>query len=162
MQGEEFKKGKLGKVDERLSKEQAKAHPVWKVLARDQALLNDYVDYIFGEYQARFAKDTPLEDVRAMGVYPSSAQGNTPDLRAWYVDGLEYRSGAAGVRSVDRDIGRLLGISPEALSAPGQSASNIKSYTMADLQAVDKAIKGLEGTLHQDVLKPFVDLRKKL
>ena len=161
MQGEEFKKGKLGKVDERLSKEQAKAHPVWKVLARDQALLNDYVDYIFGEHQARFAKDTPLEDVRAMEVYPSSAQGNTPDLRAWFVSRLEYRSGA-GVKNVDCDNGRLLGIAPEALSAPGQSASNIKSYTMADLQAVDKAIKGLEGTLHQDVLKPFVDLRKKL
>jgi hypothetical protein len=33
---------------------------------------------------------------------------------------------------------------------------------MADLQAVDKAMKGLEGTLRPEVLKPFVDLRKKL
>ena len=35
LQGEEFKKGKLGKVNEGLTREQAKAHPVWKVLARD-------------------------------------------------------------------------------------------------------------------------------
>ncbi len=39
---------------------------------------------------------------------------------------------------------------------------NIKAYTLADLHAVDKAIKGLEGTLHSDVLKPFAELRKKL
>jgi len=32
---------------------------------------------------------------------------------------------------------------------------------MADLQVVDDAMQGLEGILHSDVLKPFVDLRKK-
>jgi len=41
-------------------------------------------------------------------------------------------------------------------------ASNIKAYTMADLQAFDNAMKGLEGILHPNVLKPFVELRKKL
>ena len=33
---------------------------------------------------------------------------------------------------------------------------------MADLQAFDGAVKGLEGTLQPNLLKPFVDLRKKL
>ena len=54
LQGEEFEKGKLGKVNEGLSREDVKAHPIWKVLARDQKLLNDYADYIFTEGKQRF------------------------------------------------------------------------------------------------------------
>ena len=156
LQGEEFKKGKLGKVNERLSREQAKAHPVWKILARDQALLNDYVDYIFAEGKQRFGNDT------AMGVFPSSAQGNTPDLRAWFVYRLEYRSNACGGFHLDYVSGRFLGIAPEALSAPGKGASNIKAYTMADLQSFDGAVKGLEATVRPELLEPFAQLRKKL
>jgi hypothetical protein len=47
LEGEEFKKGKLGKVDQLMSKKDVKAHPVWGALARNQALLNDYANYIF-------------------------------------------------------------------------------------------------------------------
>src|SRR3989338_5981320 len=79
LQGEEFKKGKLGKVNEALSKADVKSHPVWKTLARDQGLLNDYVDYIFAEGKERFGYDT------AMGVFPDSADDKSK-LRAWYVD----------------------------------------------------------------------------
>jgi len=156
LQGEEFKKGKLGKVDEQLSREQAKAHPVWKVLARDQALLNDYVDYIFAEGKERFGYDT------AMGVFQSSAQGNTPDLRTWCVLWLEGRSDALGRLLLGGSGGRFLGIAPEALSAPGKGASYIKSYTMADLQSFDGAVKGLEATVRPELLEPFAQLRKKL
>ena len=35
LQGEEFKKGNLGKTESPLSREDVEAHPVWKVLARD-------------------------------------------------------------------------------------------------------------------------------
>ncbi|MEK6898591.1 MAG: hypothetical protein AABW79_00660 [Nanoarchaeota archaeon] len=155
LQGEEFKKGKLGKTETPLSREDVKAHPVWKVLARDQTLLNDYTDFIFAEGKERFSYDT------AMGVYPDSA-GDAPKMRAWVVDWLEYGSYALGGGDLDYDDGRLLGIAPEALSAPGKGASNIKAYTMADLQAFDGAMKGLEGVLNPDVLKPFAALRKKL
>ncbi len=133
LQGEEFKKGKLGKTGDCMSREDVKAHPVWKVLARDQGLLNDYIDHIFGEYQARFAKGTPLEDIRAMRIFPRSANGNTPEMRAWYVNGLEYGSDAVGGSDLDDYLVRLVGIAPEALGAPGKGASNIKAYTMADL-----------------------------
>jgi hypothetical protein len=153
--GEEFKKGKLGKVNEALSRIDVKAHPVWKALARDQGLLNDYADYIFAEGKDKFGYDT------AMGIYPDSA-GDKTKLRAWCVYRLEVRSNANGRSSLDNDSGRFVGIAPEALSAPGKGASNIKAYTMADLQAVDKTMKGLERTLHPDVLKPFAELRKKL
>lgn len=155
LQGEEFKKGKLGKTESPLSREDVKAHPVWKVLARDQGLLNDYTDLIFAEGKERFSYDT------AMGIYPDSA-GDAPKMRAWVVYGLEDGSFAYGRLDLDDDYGRLLGIAPEALSAPGKGASNIKAYTMADLQAFDGAMKGLEGVLNSDVLKPFAALRKKL
>ena len=156
LEGEEFRKGNLGKINERMSKADVKAHPVWKVLARDQGLLDDYADHIFAEGKERFGYDT------AMGIFPSSANGETPEMRAWFVYRLENRSNALGRNDLDYDYGRLLGIAPEALSAPGKGASNIKAYTMADLQAVDEAMKGLEETLHPNVLKPFADLRKKL
>ena len=110
LQGEEFKKGKLGKANERLTREQAKAHPVWKVLARDQALLNDYVDYIFAEGKQRFSYDT------AMGVFSSSAQGNTPDLRAWCVGRLEDRSYAVGGYHLGYVGGRFLGIASKTFT----------------------------------------------
>ena len=64
--------------------------------------------------------------------------------------------------STGNDNGRLLGIAPEAQNASGKGASNITTYTMADLQKFDEAMKGLEGTLHPDILKPFDELRKKL
>src|SRR3989344_89220 len=162
LEGEEFKKGKLckkgklGKVNESLSREDVKAHPVWKVLARDQGLLNDYADYIFAEGKERFGYDT------AMGVYPDSASDDVK-MRAWYVYGLVGRSDAGGKVHLDCDYGRFLGIAPEALScSSGKGASNIKAYTMADLQAFDGAVKGLEATVRPELLEPFAQLRKKL
>jgi len=156
LEGEEFKKGKLGKTGDWLSRADVKAHPVWKALARDQALLNDYTDHIFTEAKEGLDYDT------AMGVFPGSAGGDTPEMRAWCVDGLEYRSDAIGRYDLDFSYGRLLGIAPEALSSPGKSVSNIKTYTMADLQAFDKGFTGLAKTVRPDVLKPFKDLREKL
>ena len=107
-----------------MSREDVKAHPVWKALARDPALLNAYADYIFGEYQASFAKDTHLKDVRAMGIFPGSCRGDTPEMRAWCVYGLESRSIADGRSVLDGSYGRLVGLAPEALSAPGRGGSN--------------------------------------
>jgi len=80
LQGEEFKKGKFGKIGDWLTKKDVKTHPVWKILSRDQALLDDYADYIFAEGKERFSYDT------AMGISPCSANGDTPEMRAWYVE----------------------------------------------------------------------------
>src|SRR3989344_7743745 len=139
-----FKKGKVGKINEQMSRKNVKAHPVWKTLARDQAQLDDYVDYSFAEGKQRFNYDT------AMSVFSSSAQGNTPEMRVWYVYGLEARSGVDGEEYLDFDFGCLPGIAPEVPNALGKGAS------------FDKIIKGLEGTLHPDVLKALAQLRKKL
>jgi len=143
LEGEEFKRDKIGKMGEWLSKKDVKSHPIWKSLARDQSLLNDYADYIFEEGKERFDYDF------FMGVFPDPRFDEYIKMRVWCVTGLENMVSALGGRNLDNIDGCLLGIAPEA-------------YTMADLQEVDKTIKRLEGTLHPDVLKPFVDLRKKL
>lgn len=156
MDGEEFKKGKLGKTENWMSKRDVKAHPVWKVLSRDQALLDDYADLIFAERKERFGYNN------AMGVFLGSVQGNTPEMRAWFVDRLEYGSGVYDGDGLDYGGGRLVGIAPEAQGAKISGAGNVRTYTMADLQAFDKAVKGLEGVINPKLLKPFADLRKKL
>lgn len=100
--GEEFKKGKIEKITE-LSKEAVKSHPVWKVLARDQGLLNDYIDYIFAEGK-RFGNH------KAMGIFPSFTQGNKTELRAWHVGELRGGSYAYGGHDLGSDYGRFVGI----------------------------------------------------
>ena len=107
LEGEEFKKGKLGKTGESMSKADVKAHPLWKVLARDQKLLNDYADYIFTEGKQMFGYDTEME------IFLVSANGETPEIRAWYFYGLENRSLAYGLGNIVNDFGRLLGIAPD-------------------------------------------------
>ena len=120
LQGEEFKKGKLSTTDAPLSREEVKAHPVWKFLARDQGLLNDYTDYIFGEYQARFAKGTSLEDVRAMGVFPDSAV--SPKMRACL---STAHTGLPAGGFVDGG-GRFVGRAGLVLPCQTSSASGVK------------------------------------
>ena len=157
LEGEEFKKGKLGKVDTRLSKKDVKAHPVWRALARDQALLDDYADYIFAEGKQRFNYDT------AMGIYPDSA-GDNPKMRAWLVNRLEYRADADGRINLDYDDWRFAGLAPEVLSAPGKGVGveGVRKYTMADLQALDKSIAGLEAFVKPELLEEIRGFRKKL
>jgi hypothetical protein len=99
----EFKKGKIGKVNEWLTNKEAKAHPVWKVLARDQTLLDDYVDYIFAEGRKRF--DYHI----GMGIYPDSA-GSNVKMKAWCVSRLGYKSNAIGRHALDYHRSHLLGI----------------------------------------------------
>ena len=77
----------LSKVTEGdwLAKDKTKSHPFWKFLARNDELLNDYVDAVFSQAKERFDYDT------AMGVYLDSP-GEKPKMRAWLVYGLEYWS----------------------------------------------------------------------
>jgi len=155
LQGIEFKKGKLGNTGNWMSKADVKAHPVWKALARDQALLNDYADYIFGEYQARFAKDTPINDVTAMGVFPSSCQSESPEMRAWLVNGLEARSFVVDRGNLDYNLGRFVGIAPEA-----QVAKNLGSAIVVPSRKVLSVEQVLAETAQTSAYAP--DQIKKL
>jgi hypothetical protein len=156
LQGEVFKKGKLGKTGDWMSKADVKAHPVWKVLARDQALLNDYTDFIFAEGKERFGYDT------AMGVYHGSCGRDKPEMRAWCVRRLGSRSGAYGWDDLVLGSGRLVGIAPEALGAPGKGASNIKAYSMADVQTAKKQLDTLAQVVKPENLEGVKSLIAKL
>jgi len=156
LQGEEFKKGKLGKTGEWMSKADVKAHPVWKVLAREQALLNDYTDFIFAEGNQRFKYDT------AMGVFPGSCGGNKPEIRAWCGYGLGSGSSADGRNYLDSDNGRLVGLAPEALSAPGKGASNVRTHTMADVLTAKTQLDAIEKALRPELTKDIRSLVSKL
>src|SRR3989344_7556123 len=108
-------------LNEWITKKQAKDSLFWVVMLRHpnevpqafaiQGLHDEAIDYIFSEYQARFAKKIPLEDVRAMGVFPGSAS-NLPIMGAWCVDGLGGRSDAYGGGGLGSDYGRVVGIAP--------------------------------------------------
>ena len=80
----------------------------------------DYIDWAYGSYKDRFAKNSSINEIKIMEVYPNSA-GDVPKLRAWYVRGLDYWSDADGRSDLDYDYGRLVGLVPEApLDAPGK------------------------------------------
>ncbi len=146
-----------------LNEQQAKDSLFWRFMLRHpdevperfaiSGLHEEVIPYIFAEGKERFGYDI------AMGVFPD-LDGNNPKLRTWCVGGLGKGSYANGRHHLGT-FGNLVGIAPDVLRL-GKGASNIKAHTMADLQAVDEAMKGLEGTLHPDVLKPFAELRKKL
>ena len=155
-QGQEFKKGKLGKTGTSLSKANVKAQPIWKVLARDQNLLDDYADYIFAEGKQRFNYDD------AMGIYTTFTNGKTPEMRAWYVDRLGGRSMADGWGILVSDIGRLVGLAPEALGALGKGVGTIKTYAMADVQEAKSQLDALSEVVKSENLDKVRTLVGKL
>lgn len=115
LSGQEFTKNDLKSLLERdLSADEVKAHPIWKALARDDALLVEYTDKMFPEMKQRFQYDT------AMGLYLSSGE-KMPTLRAACVGWLEGGSRFFGRGNLDGDNGRLVGVAPEALNAPGKA-----------------------------------------
>lgn len=144
---------------------------VWRILMRDPNEVP--AEFAYDPARTLEAVQRTREGVRAkgldnpMGVYLDDAEKHAK-LRAWYVDGLEDRSDAIGRYGLDGDFGRFLGIAPEAPNAPSiaepkkVSNTSVKTYTPADLQAFDDAMKGLEGIIQPTILKPFVNLRKKL
>jgi len=120
LEGEEFKKDQTGKLlstitGDWMSKADVKSHPVWKALARDQVLLDDYTDYIFAEANERFNYDT------VMGVFLSPAEDfpeDFPEIRAWAVLGLDSWSHADSGGDLGHVSGRFVGIAPKTLSVP--------------------------------------------
>jgi hypothetical protein len=104
LEGEVLNKDNIGKINMPLTKEEAKVNPVWKVLARDKALLNDYVDFIFSE-RKRFLYYT------GMGVCLNDfSSQKLPEIRLWTISGIEFGADALGFGSIDSDFGRFMGI----------------------------------------------------
>ena len=130
LEGEEFEGRNFGKVCERLSREEAKAHPVWRVLAREQALLNEYADLIFAEGKERFGYDT------AMGVFLGQLYSAiNPELEVWNIGKLKGRSYAGSIADTDCKKGCFVGLAPEAQNLLGKPVGQVRACTAAELQA---------------------------
>ena len=110
LEGQEFTREQLKKyVGNWISRDKAKSNPLWKVLARDPKLLNEYVDSIYAQAKQRFSYD------KNMGLYVAD-KPKDEQMRSWFVRGLELGSGASGGGGLDDDDdnGRLVGVAPEA------------------------------------------------
>ncbi len=150
--GREFNEGDaiLGRD---LKENEVPDHQVWLELFRgNRDLLGQVAQKIF-----KAGKDTYKYDTM-MGIYLSEELAK-PHLRAAFVNWLELRSQLIGGLNLDFGNGRFVGVAPEALSAPSQL---VKPYTLADLEAVDGSIRGLEGFVKTELISPIVQLRSKL
>lgn len=105
LQGEEFTREQINKhTGKPLTKEQAKANPIWQALAREKLLLEQYVDEVFSQAKSRFDYD------KNMGLFVSfSSPQNKPYLRPLCVSRLDYGSGA-DVRGRLNGSSRLVGV----------------------------------------------------
>ena len=82
--------------------------------------------------------------------------------RAWYVGGLGDRSDADGGGGLGSGSGRLVGIAPEALGAPGKGASNIRAYSMADVQTARKQLDQIAEFMKPESVDKVKSLLGKL
>jgi hypothetical protein len=87
-------------------------HPdeVPKEIAEDKNLLKECVDRVYSYVKERFDSDV------AMAVYKASPM-DVPTMRLWCVGSFSNRSNAYGDDvHLDFDVGRLIGVAPEAQS----------------------------------------------
>lgn len=136
IQGTEFSKSEIAKMltDRDLTPEEAIQHPVWQALARDPALLKEYVGKMFEKMKDKFDYDT------GMGFYPYT-DGKGPNVRALVVGRLEDGSQLGGCNVGGRN-GRLVGVARDALSAPGRQVV-VPTLEQA-LAVVNRSIEGLQ------------------
>jgi len=108
LEGQEFTRKELEEyVEKPLTKKQVKENPLWRTLARGQNLLNEYADFIFTEAKDKF------DYTENMRVYLGSASDDS-NLCAWYFSGLVDGSYVDGGCVLGADLGRFVGLAPEA------------------------------------------------
>ncbi|MBS3089876.1 hypothetical protein J4461_03295 [Candidatus Pacearchaeota archaeon] len=118
----------------------------------NRELLGQVAQKIFKAGMDAYKHDT------MMGIY-LAGESAKPHVRAAIPDRLVDGSQLDGRYFLDSVYGRFVGVAPEALSAPDQL---VKPYTLADLEAVDGSIRGLEGFVKTELISPIVQLRSKL
>ncbi|HLC53151.1 MAG TPA: hypothetical protein VJK03_01285 [Candidatus Nanoarchaeia archaeon] len=153
VKGTEFNEGDAI-LDRDLKENEVTDHPVWLELFRgNRDLLGQVAQKIFKEGRDAYKYD------KMMGIYLAGELA-TPSFGALVVDGLEdVRSGLDGRNYLGNGGGRLVGIAPEALKKPHQL---VRPYTLADLEAFDNSVSGLDGVINPNLLSPIRQLRSKL
>jgi hypothetical protein len=130
LEGEEFNRENIGRTYEALSKESVKTHPVWRALARDQNLLNDYADFVFAKGEENYAYKL------SMGIYLDRGEKNKLiKMSPWYVRGLQRSSYISGCHDLNDDDVRLIGIKPEVIIVPEDAC---RAHTLEEISGITK------------------------
>jgi len=152
LEGQEFTRDELNKYakGESLSRKEVISNPIWKALARDQALLEEYAGKAFDKAKADHGYS------KIMGVYVS----DTPDVpvgRLWFVSRLINDSDAIARGNLDDDNVRLVGVAPKAQSASKNQASFALDDKVKDALIGGKAFQ-YNGLLYVPSADPSVKL----
>ncbi|HLD54733.1 MAG TPA: hypothetical protein VJB35_00590 [Candidatus Nanoarchaeia archaeon] len=119
----ELKNTRIKRTIDFNSKKEVKANPLWRILSRDQALLNDYTDFIYDESEKKYGCETP------MSIILGSCKGTTPEMRAWYLGRLSNESYVNGADDLDDGGSHLMGILPETIN----NILNTRKYSLQEI-----------------------------
>ena len=142
LEGEEFERNEM-KLYDWMSREEIRRHPIWKALAKDQKLLDDYTYLAFTENKQKNRKI-------GMGIYPENYYGNKPLMNVLIMGPLmgNVRSISFGSHGAEAN---LVGI-----------AHNIKSQTYQEIQKAKQQLKNLKDIVGTKKLDKLDSLIKKL
>jgi protein TonB len=129
LKGKELKKHEIGKINDFLSEDEARSNLLWKLLSRNQSLLDNFVDYVFSDGKKEFRYNT------AMGIFPKIAKENSLEMRLWRVRGVGNRS-SLDAMEINDPKNNFVGAIPEVM----------KFYLRRDFKNFDELRKKIETT----------------
>jgi len=152
-EGYEFKNNELSKIcGKGLTKKEAKLNPIWRVLARDQNLLNDYADYIVSDGKKRWPDHVRDGNILEIGL-ENHYKRKTPEIRELFIFHHTLGSRICGRRSFNVENCELVGIVQ-------QNSAKIKIFTNSELEELEENIEELSRYIKPKFLKSFRYLTK--
>ena len=139
-EGVEFTRDDLQKAitGKALTRKQAKSHPVWQTLARNQARLDKYVDATFDLAKEKFSYD------QNMGLYISNIP-KKDNARLWCLSWLNDRSSAYAWYGLDYSSGRLVGVEKSAVgTAKNLDSDKVIQYTTRESEEAISELRRAE------------------
>ncbi len=155
LSGEVFRRKGLQKIHDSLSVGDAKSHPIWKILARDQTLLDEYVDFIFAGAKERVSFSSAMSvDIGFLG--DGYIREDKPEIRGWTIARLCDGSYSSGTDTFNSDYHRLIGIDP--------FLENLKNrnYSSEEVQEAKKQLEDLTNVLQPKAFSKVNNLLSKL
>jgi hypothetical protein len=129
LEGTEFTLAQLSKYTKikTSNKCEIKNNPIWKILSRDQILLEEYVEQVF-----KLAKS---DYEYLMGTYINNPIGVVTG-NLWYISGINNQSIAIARSNLNYDKNYFFGILPDIqkLSKPTYKLDSIKKNTMNKIE----------------------------
>ena len=122
------------KTDTYLTQKQILGQQVWRILARDPNEVSaEFVEdkNLLRDYASEVQRRTKSSE--NMALYIGESLDDKTTLKAWCVSRLVDGSVAYGGGNLGNDGGRLVGLAPEALGAPGKGAKSARAYSVEEI-----------------------------